>query len=495
MAYTLFYMVGKSDVQINQMPVKQEYWQVCQQLKKLVLKSKPADVDYDVLNGRIRFLQTQEIHIQDDTIPVASVDFPIFAALTKKLKPSPDQYLIIATQQKSRQHRQSDTWQAAELLAILLKKTHPQTMVEMVKIDKNPSDYDLMADFFAEFTRSHRKALTNSLQNYYCLSSGTPAMILSFSLAVLPYNLIYHYVPNDKRHTAKVIRQFDEFRKKQYAQQIDILIGSFHYATALQIIGESPFRNDDVLVQIVSALDARQRFAWSETIKISRQIEPSAQKYFSWISHLQNQDIGYYLLEMLARIELAISQKDLQVTLAWLFNILENCRNLLLQKYIGIEIKPVKKDKKNTFPAWEKYINTSGLFADNEKDDLLFFGPSRTNVLKVLKRKLLLMNQDVTISEKDKTNLKAVIDFLKKVESNINLEDGSNKSLQQLRNEGPFAHGIHGIEQGLFEQIWPGSGVHGFLHELKDFVSRLTPIPYKENPFQKLNTIIKTHLH
>ncbi len=489
MAYTLFYILGNSDVQYNHQKLNDNYRAHTLELLKKVQEAKKNHTQLETFAIKLKTSTGDEILPKNKPSGHDIISFPILSALWQQLPNKPDRIVLLATDQAEEPFRKSDTIHAAELIEWFLSQLKFKSQITKEVMTFNPSDYDAATHYFDQFFQRYQKQLQNNLDNYFSLSAGTPALVHSFALLSLPYPFTYFYVKEATPPEVKQVKLYKIINRRKYAEQLKDLIRHFQYATALTLAKNSPFRANSQLINLLQAAIARMAFDWGNALDLIRLTDKKYHPVFKIISYIQDDKKEYYLVEMLAHLEIAY-KIDIQLWLAWLFNLLENMRILMIEK--AANIKMIKEGPK--FPEWERFMQTCGLFNEEE---LKRTAPDRTNLQKALTRinKQIKENKwQVPLSANMKTALDRFVDFYNRLEKEKITIGDKEKSLQDLRNEGPFAHGTSGINEKLLQNFWPPYGIEGLMQELKTIINHLTDEPYGENPFKKINQFIEEHL-
>ncbi|GEM_PF-2358073 len=485
MAATLFYLVGNSDLAINsQTRFAKEFRIITEQIWREIENRLKQENGKKFLRHDSFNFSNQPITIkkndQQDPLIIKSIGFPIFFSLWNKFDPLPRRIILFFTDQK--QPHSSDTLFAAKMLKFFIENKiavgNIVPELDLETIDGDPSDYDMMARYFSGYFFSKKKLLNASTPAYFCLSSGTPAMISQFALNTLDFSFCYFYVSQKPDAQIQEVRAISDFNRRRYAEAIKPMIECYQYQPALELVKRSPFRSDFKLLKLLEACHKRYLFEFSASWDIVRDNDylKDFVDYFEWIADITLDDKSAYIREMVAHIEIAFKIGELHTGIALLFNLLENFRDVLLKRYAGIRI--LKANKK--FPEWETYIKSCGFFNTEEQKNILERDPNRVNKLQVLKA-----------IQKNKADemLRKSIEFLDGFEKTHNTDFGE-KSLLDLRNQGPFAHGQQDITSEVFEQIWPPYGSKKLVRDLYDFFKAYFDLKDLPNPFDQLNNEI-----
>jgi len=489
MAYTLFYIVGNSDVQVPKLDIKGNNFQITEKIFHLLEKPGSRSL-CRIDEGKIHIINVKNdfsIQVNEgEPHSVECIEFPIWSALWRELKNKPDQIVLIATDQRDPEFKSTDTLFAAKILERYLQWAKLGSHVDIETVEDNPSDYDQMADYFKSLLKKYEKQISTNIANYLSLSSGTPALIQCLSMAAMPFPFEYYYVPRKQPEAVKQIYHYKNVYRSQYASQLSTLIQSFHYPGARRICEMSPFRNTVPLITLLRAMEARWLYDWPLVLQRVHELPGDYRPDFEWISHIQEGNRIYELLEVMARIETAASYKDIPVLLAYFFNALETARQLLLEKYCHVRLKK----EQGKFGEWNDYLKSCGFFTDPKAEEMIAKDPNRKTILRVLECFHKHAIENGSVKDASLTILEQSVLFLKKVEKEIDTSEGK-KCIQDLRNSGPFAHGFSSAGETIIQQLWPPYGLDGLVNELRDFINLLSGNQYTYNPFSTINQKIE----
>jgi hypothetical protein len=491
MAFTLFYIVGNSDLQVLGADIRKNYFSSTQAICKVLAdpnsRSKyKISVKEGALNLKSPFMVPAE---NGPDTEIAGLSFPIWSALWDGLVNKPDQIILIATDQQEAEFKATDTLYSAELLKLFIQWSKIAAEVIIEKVEQNPSDYDLMAALFSALMIKYKSRINSNIANYMSLSSGTPALIQCLAIATLPYPFDYYYVPRNRPQQVKKVDHYKNIYRKQYAEQLMSLASSYHYSSARKICETSPFRSDHTLITLLKATEARWLYDWPTALQHIHLLPSDLQSDFVWISFLQNNNPVYSIMEAMARIEIAAGAKDIPLVLAYLFNALEMARTLLVFEYAGIRIEIVDGE----FKEWNNYVKTCGFFSEEQIAGLSNRPPNRKTTLKVMDHIYRKSISEQNSTKPEIKKLEKILAFLKKVDREIATSEG-NLCIQDLRNTGPFAHGFRSVGESVLNQVWPPYGLDGLVNDMKEFVNLLTEDRFKQNPFLAINKQISNLL-
>lgn len=485
MADVLYYILGNSDIKFDGQSIKENYRPITDQLRNIIEKDD-FSTEYQCKfeeDGMVFPKKKPVLHgmAQDgkDMI-VARVDFPIFPVLFDSLETKPSRIVFWATDQEGA-HNKGDTIHAAYILSYWLKRRLRSAFAGSIHtIHQDPSDYDGMADYFVRYVHENQRQLAVSRHNYFALSSGTPAMVNAFSMATIDYNFRYFYIARGTPPRVSELACLPRWNRQRHAEKIMALVRRYQYEGAKAMLDQSPFRHDEVLAALLASLSKRINYDYFNALNEVRALrETRISRYTDELSELAGDNELAFTCEMIARIEITHQVNDVHAAIALIFNLLENVRYLLVKKFAGVEIVRVDND----FPAWREYLISCGLFSPVELGKIMERLTSRKTILKVFKA-LQKTNNDPALQQ--------AIAFMDKLELCHDTPWGKY-SLQDLRNEGPFAHGSKGmpVDETIFTMIWPQYGFRQLLNELRDFIGLFVNLRHWHNPFVEINHLLE----
>ncbi len=286
--------------------------------------------------------------------------------------------------------------------------------------------------------------------NIIQLSAGTPAM--NFSLSHLLMNkpgALFYYIPDKPNKDVYEDKMFNELNIKNHLITIKELITHYDYNGALKVVKNSPFKNNQVLIKILSFLNNRKNFNVNEETlnKEARYISAQAHTFFPDIFNharkLLDNDIQYTFTEFYYQIQLYFNIHNFVGAIALIFSFFDNLMQYLIEQYLGIKLDDVNRGKsENLKNAIEKI---PALDKKMEKKKLNKSNPSGV----VFKK---------TISHFRNEDRDGVADIFyqnyKKFER-----------FQDIRNKGPFGHGTKGLSQEYIEEKY-GDTIQNILKNL-----------------------------
>ncbi len=485
MSATLYYIVGTSDVCINNRTRVPNYYELCEALFRAVENSETLQAE----GGKLKLPQPVEAVIEDNgnerrTETVGELTFPLLEPLLRQTTPRPNRIVFFATRQQP--PFATDTYWAARLLEEYLKQSMKDCRVVINEIPVDPSDHDKMMTFFTDYRINRIEEMKYSLNNYFYLSPGTPAAVTAFSLAVSDLDFAYFYLPRGSREVKRVAA-FSNFIRQKHRDALSDLLRKFDFKGALALAENSVYRNDQKLLAWLKALNLRFDFNYREAIDVAKHFKEDKELFGSFVpisDIIVDQDRAAYAGEMIARIEIEFEQGRSYLGLVFLFNLLENVRAELLSRNLNIKLN----EKQNGgFSQWDKYIDDCPWINENEKENFKKYGPSRINTMKLLKK--------YNDNEAHDDRLTRILQFLDKLENvKVDRKPFEGLSLQDLRNRGPAAHGMFGPGENLLDKMWQPYGAKGFFDELASFYRTVFDKPLGKNHLKTLIDITENML-
>ncbi len=428
-----------------------------------------------------------EIIFQDERKkePLFSIEVPIFGPLLEELRNEEITHIhLFATQQTPHHHQ--DTLCAAELLKHFAKakRNLENVPVDIERIVENPSDYDLMADYFRNFFEQKGAQLKRNALNYISITAGTPAEIANLALTSMDLPVEYYYLDQITRRARKT-KLFQKLNQQNYVSVLNGLVKSYEYESALHIAKKSPFRGNSDTLTLLEVMRRRILFDFDGALEESREIHMDNKIISSLrntLSDLAQLDDKKLLAESFYRVELCFEKKDFLEGVSLLFSLLDSTLQYLFVNQTSVKIKKIN----GYFREFNKFIeNNSKLKEYLEKEKIKHkSNPSQLTLIKILN----WLNKD-SPSE----GFQEFLEFWRKCEQRRPTSYGEI-SLLDLRNEGPYAHGSKGINEELFKQIYLPYGEATLMSDLKSCMELILNSTLEANPYTEINKIIGENL-
>lgn len=487
MPKTLFYCVGNSDVIFNDYSRFGNFYETTKELssfldeelkechaQKVKLKRNRQGYDFQFVVREIK-IPTKDAGLS--SVKVEKIEFPIFVPLMENLnKEKLDKIYLFATEQEPANPQ--DTMYAASLIKTYANEKYNIEDVEIIRITQNPSDYDLMAQFFTEFFEKKRDEIKNNIENFIALSAGTPAMITSVALNSIGLPVKYFYIMRKKPYSeALEVNVFHQINLERYVVVIEPLIRNYEYTLASEVVKKSPLRSNFQLLNLIEIMDKRVSFNFKEAMKLIHECDNELKEKLIDISRLAQGEKNILWLEIFSQIEINFSKRDYLTGTAFIFSLMENIRNWFFEEKTKVRLKKVKDE----FIDFNKYIEDNPCLKEHLEKKKCGWrnSPNRVVLLEILN----------WINEKNPDELLAMaLNFIKKVETQGQTSSYGKMSLADLRNKGPFAHGTTGISEELLKQIYPPYGKDGIITDIKDFLLNLCKFQGAwHNPYDLIN--------
>lgn len=468
MAKTLFYSIGNSDVVINDYARFNDFYKTtkillcllseelkaCQGGNKKIKRNRQG-YDFELVK-RVIPLKIAQKEISEE---LKGIKFPLFVPLMERIKKEGvDKLYLFATEQEPVHLK--DTMSAASLIKIYAEERYKIEDVEIIKIAQNPSDYDLMAQFFAEFFERKHSEIKNNIENFISLSAGAPAITTAMALNSIGLPVKYFYIMQKEPYSeVQEVKIFHKINLKRYISSIELLVRNYEYTLLGEIVENSPLRSNFQLLNLIEIMAKRISFNFKEAMKLVHHCEPELKEKLVDVSQLAKGEKDTLWLEIFSLIEINFFKKDYLTGVALIFNLMENIRNWFFEEKTGVRIKRVG----NEFKDFNQYIEDNSDLKEHlkNKDCEWEDNPSRVVLLEILN----------WINEKNPDEVfTKVLHFIRKVETQGQTSQYGMVSLADLRNKGPFAHGTTGISEELLKQIYPPYGKDGIINDIKDFL-------------------------
>jgi hypothetical protein len=477
MAYSLLYVVGNSDIKVNNYQRFGEFLNLTRDVWSILEK----DEGIEIIDSGFRLSGEEKIQIDKEKEDLFGVELPLFIPIMNGVcgdcHTKPDKIYLFGTRQPHHQ----DTIYAAQIIKHFINKKYKisEDYIVIEKIEKNPSDYDQMADYFRDFFQKNSQ-LKNNVVNYISLTAGTPAETVNIALGSMDIGNKYLYLPHSSAQ-CKEVKLLSRLNRQKYASIIRELIKNYQYESALHIAEESPYgsnkKSNIRLLTLLRVMRRRILFDFEGALKESRKMESTDQPIqnltnsLSSLSQLEEMKI---IEELVYRVELSFRKKDYLEGIALLFSLIENFLQYQFTKSTGKKIEKIngRFGEYNAFIREKSYIEDKDSYIDK---------PNRPNL-----RKLLSLVSKYESSSIE--GIETINDFIDRLEKPQRY-GGSETSILDLRNNGPYAHGNTGVTEELLKKIYPPHGDEGIVYDLKRCIEPLCP-SLTTNPFDIINGVM-----
>ena len=491
MAKTLFYIPGTSDIYLytgkeeicrpsNFYSVTEKMWSIVKEGKiKGIKDGWKIKIPQEVMIKTNVYSTEKKIFVDKITLPILTtlVDEIRNKGLTKV-------YLFATFQNPP---HSKDTIYAAKILKKFIGERLKGVEVEIKEINKNPSSYDEMSNFFEEFIKLHRKELDRNAENFVCITTGTPAQVISLALSVMGLPVRYVYISENRKPIYCNI--FEKLNKKIYAALLYQLIDDHIYSSALNVAKNSPFRGNYEILAILETMRKRCLFDFENALLATRNIMSEELSFLKEeLSELTRENAIYLCLELFYRVENEFNKKNYLEAIASLFSLVD-----FMLQYIFVVIT----EKNGKIPKYFTVENVKNKFRDYiESNKELKRCLDRENIRYDLASQLALSKTINFILEKDKkfdeirTWIRKFMELVEELDKEKNTKYGKI-SLRELRNSGPYAHSTKGLNEELLNSLVYPLTVEGFIEEkvkkpLKGLCGK-----NMDNSFVKVNRFLK----
>jgi len=493
MAKALFYIPGTSDIYLhakekaisrpsNFYPVTEKVWNIIRENKVKGIKDgwkieNPREIMIKLNTGK-----TEKIVPDKITLPILS---PLIDELRGK---NLTKVYFFATAQEPPHSK--DTIFATKILKRFINERLREVEVEIKEINKNPSDYDNMSEFFEEFVKSHQREFKINAQNYVCITTGTPAQIVSLALGIMQFPVQYIYVSESKGLI--YCKSFEKLNKKIHATLIYQLIDELRYSSALNIARNSPLRGNHEVLTILETMAKRNLFDFESALFLARKIKNEKLSFLKEeLSELARRNAVYLCLELFYRVENGFNKKNYLEAVACLFSLVDfalQCIFVILTQKDGkifpyFTVESVKDDFKSYVEQNEelkKYLVKENI--RYERASQLALSKSINFILKKSEKTGKFSNI--------KDGIKAFMELVGELDKEKDTKYGKI-SLRELRNSGPYAHSTKGLNEELLNSLTYPLTTGGFIEERVKKPVRSICGKDPDNSFVKVNRILK----
>jgi hypothetical protein len=374
----------------------------------------------------------------------------------------------------------------AKILTIYLKIKYKDIQTYIIEIESNPADYDQMLNFY-EDKLSEIKPDENS-QNVLVLSPGTPPQTMGLIINFLPFldNTRALYV--SRNGIVKPVKLLRTLIQKQWLNTIKELVERYDYQSVAKVLDNSNIPDKSLTSFLLSChhrLNFHFDFAQNLWKKYSSMIDwsDSLEEFGQQLTCLLKKDDQWsFIQELFYNVEVKQAKEQFSEMIALVFRFQEAIIVGMVEDKLGIKI--IKANGKfesfnrsiESMPELKNYLDAKNLkYRDN---------PNRLVLSKILSYFLK--------KEGDhdwKSKLEKFMDFSKKIgrlEAGFWEENGSAKSLADLRNSSQYGHGFKGISIEQIKEIYKGD----LIEDMRSFLALLAEKKISDNPFKLANRII-----
>jgi len=487
MARSLLYMVGSSDIVLNGYSRFNNFYETTKKALRIFQKTPNDKIQRKRYGFRLTTGEKIEIILQDGRRKeyLSAIEAPIFGPLLEELRNEEITHIYLFGTQQPSSHPQ-DTLYAAELLKDFAetKQKLKNVSINIECIAENPSDYDLMANYFRDFFKENSTQLKRNVVNYISISAGTPAEIANLALTSMDLPVEYYYLDRIT-HRATKTKLFQRLNQQNYASVLEGLVGSYEYESAMRIAKKSPFRGNPDTLTLLEVMHRRMLFDFDGALEESRKIYMDnniVSSLRNTLSDLAQLDTKKLLAELFYRVQLCFEKKDLLEGVSLLFSLLDNALQYLFTEQTNVRIRKIK----GHFKEFNEFIeNRPELKECLEKERIKYKDkPTQVTLIKILN----WINKDAPPK-----SFQRLREFWKRCNQKRPTSYGEI-SLLDLRNEGPYAHGSKGLNEELLKRIYPPYGEATLMNDLKCCAELILNSTLEINPYREVNKIISKNL-
>ena len=483
MRTALFYNVGQSDVVIDGQ-TKNEF--SVRRGKALDFRTPTESVYRELIHaGRKVRPSARGLFLKGGR----HVEFPILGEIMMYLQQEGldfEDVILFASDQKG-PYRVTDTIWGARLIARFLHRRKPGTRTQIVRIPKNPQDYDAMMKFYEGYVENHEGEIGERFKNILALAPGTPACTFALMMCFLPFadRTMPLYVPRGER--PKRVSVMTGMTREGYRRLLDRAIRAYEYKGAQDILREANFEQDRHLDDLFEALCQRLNFRFDrayETFhrfraRVDHQWEPFEVSFFKLAQRNYTKE---RLVELFYHIQLCFYRREFIQGVALIFRLEEAVLLEAVKEALKVEIKKEGR----AFPGFVEAIERdTALKTYLDGKGIGYETPNRL-VLKQILRHLAERELDTA----EKTRMEKLLTFLDKIgQVGDDIYTGEEaRVLSGLRNAGPFAHGFQGVDEDDIGRVYRG-GMSLLLEDLQTFLKvQVGPVP--ENFYDRVNRLL-----
>jgi len=408
---------------------------------------------------------------------------PIFYETLRNLK-SVDEYLFVITDQQP--PNEKDTVNAFPIFKQYLKMRNvPEEKIKAHTINFNPTDLDKLMEEFAKFSNIY------SLNKYdeinVIIGPGTPqiAIALLLSLSELE-NTIFYYTSRDTNGHTKLEKIGFKKKIQDYVirRAVKILIDKYDYVGAYTLLKEHEICPD--AEKFIGSIVSRQDFDFSESRKQFNEFyggisNPPGiiEECRTELSMLLQNDKNALLEELYYQFSLRILSKRYLEAVAMVFRFEEEILKRHVENFLGITIQ---KDEEGRFKEFvDKVRSNENLKKYLEERRIKYDTPNRVTYKSILKYFAESHNDE---------KIRDILGFFNSLEP----EQTNVKSLSDIRNNSPFAHGFEGITESKIRGVLgygPETLVQKFRELLGELGIKVLSPDDREYIYRRINAYLK----
>ncbi len=383
-----------------------------------------------------------------------------------------DHILLYASNQADISYRHTDTEPYARIIKRFLQEKYGdwiESALEIVEIKVNPSDYDLMYQFYTEDLQLRAEEIFAQDERVYAsISGGTPAMSLMLlwqGVQVLGTRLQPLYVLQEKE-TPVELKIGRDLLVRSLQANLQKVTSIYQYDAALAILKDNAallaasLRYYDALCRLVEAANHRVNFnfelafnALESPVSLPK---PYSTQWQQALEDVQNRDEAWLLREEIYGAELDLERGAYKDAVANIFAFREGALRLYaIQKGVQLADENRKLDG-----AWIDSI-------DGLRDYLV--------------KKDIDLKRNVTTFVFER-----VLDYLGKTDASVGLivkAINGFEELAKIRNDATHSH--KGVALDDIAKAYVG-GVDAIIPDLRAVYAQMIGQPMAENPFKTL---------
>jgi len=384
-----------------------------------------------------------------------------------------DHILLYASNQADTSYRHTDTEPYARIIKQFLEEKHGdwiKSVLEIVEVNGNPSDYDLMYRFYTEDLQLRAEEIFAQDERVYAsISGGTPAMsimLLWQGVQVLGTRLQPLYVLQEKE-TPVELKIGRDLLVRSLQANLQKVTSIYQYDAALAILKDNAallaasLRYYDALCLLIEAANHRVNFnfelafnALESPVSLPK---PYSTQWQQALKAIQNRDDAWLLREEIYGAELDLERGAYKDAVANIFAFREGALRLYaIQK--GAQFTDA--ERKRLDGAWIDSI-------DGLRD--------------------YLVEKDIDLKRNVTTFVfERVLDYLGKTDASIHqMVKAINgfENLAKIRNDATHSH--KGVALDDIEKTYSG-GIDAIVRDLRAVYAQMIGQPIAENPFKTL---------
>ncbi len=379
----------------------------------------------------------------------------------------------------------NDTIHVGKIVTNFLNEIYSEDLeiFHEIIVDKDPHDFDKMIDFFEKYFKDNGLGYH---KYYLVLNTGLQPIIYGLSHGMKAKFPVLLYVTDDGERIAKCT-SLTKLRLKQEQGKLKRALDNINYSTAIDVLENSPLKMYPGIKMVLKTMEPLLNSSYESAQECLLDIPDSYGKAKEILGEtiiniltLKNDPLSYqpyfhiYNL-LLSHIEVIMDKKYYVELNARICGLIELFLKTFIEKVVKIKIKK----EKGRFPELADYMNANpevdSIVKRNNKK--VFSSKTDVDIPRIpTKEVLFAISEHAVQTGFVKGRMLKQIKLFTELFRRISFSGNDNKSLIDIRNNGPYAHHIDGLTRERFEKAF-----HYSDNQLKDIVMTITDFNERKN--------------